>query len=260
MFRNREEAARLLAQRLKGRELRDPLVLAIPRGGVVTGAVLARELGAELDVVLARKLRAPDYPNLAVGAIAEYGPVYLTQHAHEVFDLTELYLATERQHQLDQIAWRKDLYRSALTPGIDQEPVGDRHGRRHRQRLVHDRRPGCDPSAGAARAHRRRARHTPGSDPGSLPTLRRVHLPADPDRIPGRQPVLPGIPGGRGRRGGATAPREPDGRPGAEDVVGRSRGVLLRGQEGGSDHPPPAAAWGRSGMIVSPGDARCSTQ
>jgi len=116
MFRDREEAARLLAQRLKGRELRDPLVLAIPRGGVVTGAVLARELGAELDVVLAHKLRAPDYPNLAVGAIAEYGPVYLTQHAHEVFDLTELYLARERQHQLDEIAWRKDLYRNARPP------------------------------------------------------------------------------------------------------------------------------------------------
>lgn len=116
MFQNREEAARLLADRLKDRELRDPLVLAIPRGGVVTGAVVARELGAELDVVLARKLRAPDYPNLAVGAIAEYGSVYLAQHANEVFDLTEVYLTRERQHQIDEIAWRSDLYRTARPP------------------------------------------------------------------------------------------------------------------------------------------------
>jgi hypothetical protein len=42
MFRNREDAARRLAEKLKGRELYDPLVLAIPRGGVVTGAVIAR--------------------------------------------------------------------------------------------------------------------------------------------------------------------------------------------------------------------------
>jgi putative phosphoribosyl transferase len=119
MFRNREEAARLLAQRLKGRKLHDPLVLAIPRGGVVIGAVLARELDAELDVVFARKLRASDHPMLTVGAIAEYGPAYLTQltqHAHEVFGLTELYLAQERRHQLDEIAWRKELYRNVRPP------------------------------------------------------------------------------------------------------------------------------------------------
>ena len=49
MFRNREDAARQLATKLKGRSLHEPLVLAIPRGGVVTGAVLARELGAGCD-------------------------------------------------------------------------------------------------------------------------------------------------------------------------------------------------------------------
>jgi predicted phosphoribosyltransferase len=59
MFRNREQAALELAAKMKSYPLRDPLVLAIPRGGVVTGAVLARELGADLDIVLARKLRAP---------------------------------------------------------------------------------------------------------------------------------------------------------------------------------------------------------
>jgi len=76
MFRNREDAGRRLAEVLKARELHDPLVLAIPRGGVVTGAALARELGAELDVVLSRKLRAPGQPELAIGAISENGRVY----------------------------------------------------------------------------------------------------------------------------------------------------------------------------------------
>jgi predicted phosphoribosyltransferase len=116
MFRDREEAARLLAQRLKGRAFRDPLVLAIPRGGVVTGAVLARELDAELDVFLARKLRAPLQPELAVGAIAEYGQVYLSRHAHEIFDVTDAYLADESRHQLEEMAWRKELLRGVRPP------------------------------------------------------------------------------------------------------------------------------------------------
>jgi predicted phosphoribosyltransferase len=67
MFRDREDAALQLAECLKGRPFEDPLVLAIPRGGVVVGAVLARELGADLDVVLTRRLRAPGLADLTVG-------------------------------------------------------------------------------------------------------------------------------------------------------------------------------------------------
>src|SRR6516225_8201659 len=111
MFRNREDAARQLAEKLKGRELYNPLVLAIPRGGVVTGAVLARELRADLDVVLSRKLRAPGQPELAIGAVSEDGQVYLNHHAKEFLDLMEEYLAEERSHQLAEIARRKKLFR-----------------------------------------------------------------------------------------------------------------------------------------------------
>jgi putative phosphoribosyl transferase len=122
MFRNREDAARQLAERLKGRELHDPLVLAIPRGGVVTGAVLARELGADLDVVLSRKLRAPGQPELAIGAISEAGRVYLNHQAQAYLDLIEDYLADERRHQLGEIARRKKLFRSVRS----QAPVANR--------------------------------------------------------------------------------------------------------------------------------------
>ena len=81
MFRNREDAAQQLAERFRGRHLHDPLVLAIPRGGVVIGAGLARALGADLDVVLSRKLRAPGQPELAIGAISESGEMYLNSFA-----------------------------------------------------------------------------------------------------------------------------------------------------------------------------------
>jgi predicted phosphoribosyltransferase len=116
MFRDREDAARQLARRLKGRELHDPLVLAIPRGGVVTGAVLARELGADLDVVLSRKLRAPGQPELAVGAVTEDGRVYLNHHGQAFLDLMEDHLGKERRYQLGEIARRKKLLRGARPP------------------------------------------------------------------------------------------------------------------------------------------------
>ncbi len=113
MFLDREDAGRQLAAELKGRPLHEPLVLAIPRGGVVTGAVLARELGADLDVVLARKLRAPGMPELAVGAVSEDGHIYLNPHAREVAGLTVEYLTRERLRQLAEIAWRTKLFRAA---------------------------------------------------------------------------------------------------------------------------------------------------
>jgi predicted phosphoribosyltransferase len=122
MFRNREDAARQLEAKLRGRKLHDPLVLAIPRGGVVTGAVLAQELGAELDVVLSRKLRAPGQPELAIGAISENGHVYLNHHAEAFLDRLRAYLAEERRYQLREIARRKRLFR-AVRP---QAPVAGR--------------------------------------------------------------------------------------------------------------------------------------
>ncbi len=111
MFRDREDAARQLAVALKGRELHDPLVLAIPRGGVVTGAELARELGADLDVVLSRKLRAPEQPELALGAVCEHGRVYLNPEVRPHLDELSQYLVEERAYQLGEIARRKRLFR-----------------------------------------------------------------------------------------------------------------------------------------------------
>jgi len=112
VFRDREDAAWRLARRLKDRQLTDPLVLAIPRGGVVTGAVLAAELGAELDVVLARKLRAPGRPELALGAVSEDGDVYLDALARKAPGVTEEYLCAERAYQLGEIARHRRLFRA----------------------------------------------------------------------------------------------------------------------------------------------------
>lgn len=111
-FSDRAEAGFLLAAAFRGRRLRHPLVLAIPRGGVVTGAPLARGLGADLDVVLSRKLRAPHQPEYAIGAIAEDGWVTVNADAWGVPGMSERYLEAEKQYQLGEIARRTGLIRA----------------------------------------------------------------------------------------------------------------------------------------------------
>ncbi|MBS1188855.1 MAG: putative phosphoribosyltransferase [Rhodocyclaceae bacterium] len=116
MFNDREDAALQLAARLAHRPLKDPVVLGIPRGGLVTGAILARELGAELDVVLSRKLRAPYQPELAIGAIGEDGEVYLADYASRVLEGMTGYIHEERRYQTAEIERRKQLFRAVRPP------------------------------------------------------------------------------------------------------------------------------------------------
>ena len=69
-FTDRREAGRLLGERLREEQLDDPVVLGLPRGGVVVAAAVAEALGAPLDVLVARKLGVPWQPELAFGAVA----------------------------------------------------------------------------------------------------------------------------------------------------------------------------------------------
>ena len=89
--------------------LERPVVLGLPRGGVVTALEVARELGAELDVVLVRKLRAPQNPELAIGALSEGGQVFLLPYAHSMS--TPEYLEAEIQNRKDVLLKRSQLYR-----------------------------------------------------------------------------------------------------------------------------------------------------
>lgn len=80
-FASRSAAGAVLAQSLDRYRDTDALVLGIPRGGVPVAAAVARALGAELDVVVARKLGAPGYPEVAIGAITADGTRILDQES-----------------------------------------------------------------------------------------------------------------------------------------------------------------------------------
>ena len=110
-FRDRKEAGERLAKDLVGMKLQDPIVLAIPRGGVVVGVELARALGAELDVVVSRKLRVPYQTELAFGALGEDGTLVLDHHLIEKVGLSSTQIQQEQDYQREQIRQRLARFR-----------------------------------------------------------------------------------------------------------------------------------------------------
>lgn len=113
-FENRAEAGQMLARRLDKYRGQHPLVLAIPRGAVPMGKIVADALEGELDVVLVRKLRAPQNPELAIGSIDETGTVYLDPDTRDLWD--EPYLDGEKKLQLETLQRRRQMYQPAGSP------------------------------------------------------------------------------------------------------------------------------------------------
>lgn len=111
MFKNRQDAGRQLARALDPWRAKHPLILGLPRGGVVVAAMVARELATDLDVVLVKKLRAPGNPELAVGAVDEDGQVLLNPMVMRATGADERYLASERQQRLTEMAAQRAQYR-----------------------------------------------------------------------------------------------------------------------------------------------------
>jgi putative phosphoribosyl transferase len=115
IFRDRADAAQQLANALAAYQGKSPLVLAIPRGSVLMGRVLANTLGGELDVVLVRKLGAPGNPELAVGAIDESGWTYVADYA-DAAGADAAYLAREKRAQVEKLRERRAQYTPRRAP------------------------------------------------------------------------------------------------------------------------------------------------
>ena len=112
-FSNRKEAGERLAAAVLRLALVDPLVLALPRGGVPVAAEVARALHAPLDLLIAHKIGAPGQPELAVAAIAEGAPstVVVDERAARVTDAAQAYIEREARTQRNEIERRRTAYR-----------------------------------------------------------------------------------------------------------------------------------------------------
>lgn len=115
-FKNRGEAGRQLANAILRLGLVDPLVLALPRGGVPVAAEVARALAAPLDVLIVRKIGAPGDPQLAVAAMAEGKPptVVVDESTSQLTGGDHAYIKREVRAQRAEINRQGMAYRHGL--------------------------------------------------------------------------------------------------------------------------------------------------
>jgi putative phosphoribosyl transferase len=118
-FASRQDAGRQLARRLKAMAIEDPVILALPRGGVPVAAEVARELNAPLDLVLVRKIGAPGQPELAAAAIVDGAAPVLVENeevmrmlgltSREIGELARPALAEIDRRRLRYLGGRKPM-------------------------------------------------------------------------------------------------------------------------------------------------------
>jgi putative phosphoribosyl transferase len=112
MFADREDAGRQLAAKLVRFKDKDPVVLALPRGGVPIGLEVAAALDAPMDLVLVRKIGTPGQPELAVGAVVDGDKPELVIN-EEVKGLAHVpgeYITQQKALQLEEIERRRKLW------------------------------------------------------------------------------------------------------------------------------------------------------
>ena len=111
IFQNRIDAAKQLAKNLEWVKNDDPLILAIPRGGVVIGDVIASLLNAKLDIIISRKIGAPHNPELAIGALMHDMSYFPNEDIIKILHITQKYIDSEISSQLKEIERRLMKFR-----------------------------------------------------------------------------------------------------------------------------------------------------
>src|SRR3989344_9528337 len=109
MFRDRNDAGRQLAEKLAKYRGQDAVVLALPRGGVVTGREIAQALGLPLDIAVARKIGHPLSPEYAIGAVDDAGVVLLNEA--ETGLVSKAWLSDEIEREKEEAVRRVKAYR-----------------------------------------------------------------------------------------------------------------------------------------------------
>lgn len=116
MFRNRTEAGAELAALLRERDVEADIVLAVPRGGLPVGRAVADELGVPLDIVAARKLGAPANPELAIGAVAADGTLWVNDSLVDTIGVGDEYIERKRVAEAEVAADKLERYRRGRPP------------------------------------------------------------------------------------------------------------------------------------------------
>ncbi len=122
-FQDRIDAAYKLAKRLETIRDEKPVILAIPRGGVVTGDVIAKELGAKLDIIVSRKIGAPYNKELAIGAVMHDGSFFPNTDIISALNVPQQYIESEIKSELREIERRLMKFRGNIKYDLEGKTV-----------------------------------------------------------------------------------------------------------------------------------------
>lgn len=121
-FKDRQHAGKALAERISALGLEDPIVLALPRGGVPVAMEVGAELGVPVDVFIARKVGAPTHPEFGIGAVAEGSERLVLSDQAQYLRLSDERLRSMARAELDEVDRRVRTYRG-------ERPLPDMRGR-----------------------------------------------------------------------------------------------------------------------------------
>ncbi len=118
VFRDRIDAGQRLARKLLSHRTGDPVILALPRGGVPVAFEIATALKAPLDLIMVRKIGAPSQPELALGAIADgmQPELFINRDVAQAMEVPQAFIDAEAKRQLAEIDRRRRLYLAGRPP------------------------------------------------------------------------------------------------------------------------------------------------
>lgn len=113
-FANRREAGRRLADAIEALSLADPVILALPRGGVPVGYEIAKRLRAPLDILMVRKIGAPGHEEYGIGALVDGASpqIVIDEESARLVGADQAYIEREVARQLAEIERRRAIYRT----------------------------------------------------------------------------------------------------------------------------------------------------
>lgn len=111
MFNDRADAGRQLADRLEKFRNDNPVILAVPRGGVVVAYESIKRFGFEWDMIMPRKIGAPKNKELAIGAVSADGTFFVNEEYVEMLNIPRKYIEKEVAEQVKEIERRLNIYR-----------------------------------------------------------------------------------------------------------------------------------------------------
>ncbi len=121
MIRDRIEAGQLLAEKLLALDIKEPLVLAVPRGGVIVGHEIANKLRCKLDIVISKKITPPDNPEFGIGAITYDGTLYKGEYWNYYSDNTKF--DDEIAKKRKEVKRRLEEYRGTTDYKLEKSAV-----------------------------------------------------------------------------------------------------------------------------------------